>query len=97
VPDLDEDDRNRIAIEAGKLRGDPYAFRQIFQLAWNRFLAIHPATDDAPRRGVICSTLCEHAILSVTNGTLCLRRNKNDIVTPARLAETAELEDVAID
>jgi hypothetical protein len=97
VPNLSDDDRNRIAIEAGKLRGDLYAFRQIFQLAWNRFLKIDPSTDDGPRRGVICSTLCEHAILVVTKGSLTLRRTKNDVVTPARLAEAIELEDVAID
>jgi hypothetical protein len=96
VPNLSDDDRNRIAIEAGKLRGDPYAFRQIFQLAWNRFVQIDPSTDDAPRRSVICSTLCEHAILVVTKGALSLRHTKNDVVTPALLADTAALEDVAV-
>jgi hypothetical protein len=68
VPGLTPQDRNRIAIEAGKLRGEPYGFRQIFQLAWQRFLALHPKSDNDPRLGVICSTLCEHALLTVTSG-----------------------------
>jgi hypothetical protein len=96
VPNLSEHDRNRIAIEAGRLRGDRYAFRQIFQLAWSRFIKNNPTTGDAPRRGVICSTLCEHAILEVTKGALSLRRNTKDVITPARLANATELEDVAI-
>jgi hypothetical protein len=96
IPNLTDEDRNRIAIEAGKLRGDPYSFSRIFQLAWSRFLKIHPDSDETPRRGVICSTLCEHAILEATKGALCLRRNKDDVVTPARLACAEQLEDVAI-
>lgn len=96
VPNLTDDDRNRIAIEAGRLRGDPYSFSRILQLAWSRFLKLHPDTDETPRRGVICSTLCEHAILEATKGTLCLRRNKDDVVTPARLAEADQLEDITI-
>lgn len=96
VPGLTFEDCSRIAIEAGKLRGKPYAFSKVFQLAWNRFTTLYPKTDDAAQLGVICSTLCEHAIIAATKGRLCLRRNKDDVVTPARLGETGQLVDVQI-
>jgi hypothetical protein len=96
VPNLNDDDRNRIAIEAGRLRGQAYAFREIFQLAAARYLKLNTTLSDAERHAVICSTLCEHAILVVTKGALCLRRDINDVITPARLAETPQLEDVAV-
>ena len=62
VPHLTPEDRNRIALEAGQLRGTPYAF--------NRYLALNPKTNDNPRHGIICSTLCEHALLVATKGDL---------------------------
>jgi cell wall-associated NlpC family hydrolase len=97
VPNLTDDARERIAIEAGALRRSPYAFQKIFDLAWDRFVRGHnKKPTDAPRRGVICSTLCEHAILAVTEGALCLRRDTNDVITPARLADTPKLGDVSV-
>ena len=96
VPDLTPDDRNRIAIEAGQLRGTPYAFRQIFQLAWNRYLKHDPNTSEDLRHGVICSTLCEHALLEGTRGEICLRVDSRDVITPARLAATEALVDIPL-
>ena len=96
VPGLSDGDRARIAIEAGKFRGHPYGWSEIFRLAWNRYVEIYPKRPDAARRGVICSSLCEHAILEATKGAVVLRLTMQDVVTPARLADTAQLQDVAL-
>ena len=87
VPNLSPDDRNQIALEAGKLRRTPYSFRQIFSLAWQRYRNRNPELPEKLQHGIICSTLCEHAILAGTNGRLSLRHHKTDITTPATLAQ----------
>jgi hypothetical protein len=68
VPNLGDDDRDGIAIEAGALRRNPYGWSQIFAVVLKRYARTHPVAGKESQRGVICSSLCEHAILAATRG-----------------------------
>jgi hypothetical protein len=97
VPGIDNSDRERMAKAAADLRGAPYAFEDVFRKASEPLLKRSPAASRAERKGVICSTLCEHAILMGSKGTVQIRKFRDQVVSPADLVISEALVDVSIE
>jgi 3',5'-cyclic AMP phosphodiesterase CpdA len=97
VPNLAEAGRQEIARVAASLRGTPYDFSAIFKMVLSRFAKRFgvPSTSDEAA-GLVCSNACEHAILAATRGQVSIRRDRDHVVTPGDLAETATLVDAHI-
>jgi hypothetical protein len=96
IPGIGDRDRERMAKAAADLRGHPYAFDKVFQKARERLRKSAPSAFAAAAKGVICSTLCEHAILMGTRGTVQIRKFSNQVILPADLFASDALVDVNI-
>jgi len=96
VPGIHDRDRERMAKAAADLRGDRYAFEDVFRKALEPLLKKSPSASMAARKGVICSTLCEHAILMRSKGTVQIRKFRDQVISPADLLASEALVDVSI-
>jgi hypothetical protein len=97
VPGIQDEDRERMAKAAADLRGDRYAFEDVFRKALEPLLRKSPSASLIERRGVICSTLCEHAILVGSKGTVQIRKFRDQVTSPGDLLASEALVDVSLE
>jgi hypothetical protein len=96
VPGIGGEDRERMAMAAADLRGNPYAFEQVFRKALETLGRKSRSPSVAVRKGVICSTLCEHAILVGSKGKVQIRKFRDQVISPADLLTSEALVDVCM-
>jgi len=98
VEGLEEDGRHEIARMASSLVGNPYGFSKIVEAVLCRItgLQLPDTLITSLKQPLVCSTLCEHAILAATKGRASLRSRIGAITTPADLATTSILKDIDV-
>jgi hypothetical protein len=98
VPDLQPEGRDKIAEMAVSLVNTPYGFQSIFESVVERLTGKHfPVRyTKSLKTPIICSALCEHAMLAASKGTIFLTRRTGSLIMPEDLAAANLLQDVDI-
>jgi uncharacterized protein YycO len=98
VPGLGPEGQAKIAEMAVSLVNTPYGFASIFESVVERLTGKHfpMRFTKSLKTPMICSALCEHAMLAASKGTIFLTKRTGSLIMPEDLAATDVLEDVDI-